>query len=370
MTCEKVRVPLENRAYDILIAPGLFSDPALQAAEALRKFTEGRAVLTVADSHTAPLFADRVCGRIRESGAASSSLYSFEAGEPFKNLATVEAICRAAFQAGLDRSSLIVALGGGVTGDLAGFAAAIYMRGIDCIQIPTSLLAMIDSSVGGKTGADLQPEGKNLIGAFHQPKTVLMDPDFLNSLPPVQLRSGFAELLKHAILFDPELVHTLSASAAGLLALDDLPLLSRLIARSCALKASVVAGDEREKSTRALLNLGHSFGHALEKLQNFNGFSHGEAVAFGIAAASALSNRLGKLKNAELHTVRDLLSAYGLPVSVSGFTPEAILSAMRGDKKNIGGVRRLVLPLRIGQSDIFSDVPDEPILSALGDCCD
>lgn len=364
---EKVRVPLDERSYDILIAPGLLKTEA--AAHALNKIIEDRSVLLVADSNTGRLYGEEVLALLRNNGASSAAMHIFPAGETSKTFTTVEAICRAAFQAGLDRKSVIVALGGGVCGDLAGFAAAIYMRGIDCIQIPTSLLAMIDSSVGGKTGADL-PDGKNLIGAFHQPKLVLMDMDVLKTLPEEQLRSGSAELLKHAILFDPDLFRILSDNTDALLKLSDPDVTARLIARSCSIKAAVVAGDEKESATRALLNLGHSFGHAVEKLMHFEGMFHGEAVAYGTAVAAKLSNQLGMLSDDDTIAIIDLLKSCALPVRVKGFTPEEILEAMRGDKKNTGGKKRLILPLKIGKCDIFSDIDDSDILKAIGACCD
>lgn len=364
---EKIRVPLEERSYDILVAPGLLQTES--AVHALRKVIEDRKVLLVADSNTGKLYGQQILDLLEESGAVSAAMHIFPAGETSKTFTTVEGICRAAFQAQLDRKSVIVALGGGVCGDLAGFAAAIYMRGIDCVQVPTSLLAMIDSSVGGKTGADL-PDGKNLIGAFHQPKLVLMDMDVLKTLPADQIRSGAAELLKHAILFDPDLFRTLRDNAQVLLHLSDPEMVARFIARSCSLKASVVAGDEKESAGRALLNLGHSFGHAVEKLLHFEGMSHGEAVAFGTAVAARLANRLDLLSSGDAEGITDLLKCYALPVRIKGFTPAQILEAMQGDKKNLGGKKRLILPLKIGKCDIFSDVDERDILLAIGDCCD
>lgn len=364
---EKVRVQLDEQSYDILIAPGLLKTET--AAHALRKIIEERSVLLVADSNTGKLYGEDVLALLQNSGAASTAMHIFPAGETSKTFTVVEGICRAAFQANLDRKSVIVALGGGVCGDLAGFAAAIYMRGIDCIQIPTSLLAMIDSSVGGKTGADL-PDGKNLIGAFHQPKLVLMDMDVLKTLPEEQLRSGSAELLKHAILFDPELFQILRNNADVLLKLSNPEMVARLIAKSCSIKAAIVSGDEKESASRALLNLGHSFGHAVEKLLHYEGLYHGEAVAYGIAVAAKLSNLLGMLSHNETAAIIELLKCYSLPVSVKDFTPEEILDAMRGDKKNIGGKKRLVLPLKIGKCDIFSDIGDHDILKAIGACRD
>ncbi len=356
-----IRVELGERAYNIFVAPGLLGN----CQNELRPFVQGKRVLLVADSNTEYLYAEQVKNLIESCGAVCA-VHVFPAGESSKTFETVEKICRAAFEAGLDRGGVIAALGGGVTGDMAGFAAAIFMRGIRYIQIPTSLLAMIDSSVGGKTAVDL-PEGKNLIGAFHQPELVLMDVDLLKTLPQDQIQSGSAELLKHAVLFDPELFDLLMNTPETILNLTDTALLARIIARSCQLKAAVVAGDERESADRALLNLGHSFGHAVEKLQNFCGFSHGAAVAYGTAVAARLSIRCGLLEKTEAEKIIELFRRYGLPVTFSDFTPKAILDAMRGDKKNIGGKKRLVLPLRIGKCKVFSEISDGDILAAIGD---
>lgn len=364
-TIEKVRVHLAERSYDILAAPGLLAGKP----EALRRFVDGRGVLVVTDSNTGALYGDQILDLVKNMDAASVALHTFPAGESSKNFATVEQICRAACQAKLDRNGIVLALGGGVTGDMAGFAASIYMRGIEFIQIPTSMLAMIDSSVGGKTGVDL-PEGKNLMGTFHQPKLVLIDPDLLRSLPPDQLRSGLAELLKHAVLFDPDLFQILETESETLLTLKDPAFTARIIARSCALKAAVVANDEREGGQRALLNLGHSFGHAVEKLQNFCGFSHGAAVAYGTAVAAELACRTGHLKREEADRIIALFKRYDLPVTLNEFTPEQILEAMGSDKKNVGGKKRLILPVRIGCCEIFSDLAEEDILAAIGACRD
>lgn len=364
-TPEKVRVELGDRSYDILVAPGLLSG----CTEALCPFVEGRGVLVVADSNTGALYGKKVTDLVNSMNPTSCALHIFPAGESSKHFATVEQICRAACQAKLDRKGIVLALGGGVTGDMAGFAASIYMRGIEFIQLPTSMLAMIDSSVGGKTGVDL-PEGKNLMGTFHQPKLVLIDTDFLNTLPPDQLRSGLAELLKHAVLFDPELFEILETEAETLLTLKDPAFTARIIARSCGLKAAVVSGDEREGAQRALLNLGHSFGHAVEKLQNFCGFSHGAAVAYGTAVAAELACRTGHLSRPEADRITNLFRRYELPVTLNEFTPEQILEAMAGDKKNMGGKKRLILPTRIGNCEIFADLADEDILAAIGACRD
>lgn len=365
-----VNVALGKRSYQILISPGLLdADSSLGAEQSLAPFLKDKSVLVVADSNTAPLFAEQLQILLLKAGAKSFSLFSFPAGEKAKTMATVEKITRCAADHQLDRSSVLVALGGGVTGDLTGFAAAIYMRGIDFIQIPTSLLAMVDSSVGGKTGADL-PEGKNLIGAFHQPKLVLMDPKFLRSLPTSQLASGFAELIKHGVILDRSLFHDLEQNASVLISLQNELLLTDLLARSCAIKGKVVAKDEREGSCRALLNYGHSFGHAIEKRMHFSGISHGAAISIGMCMAADLAVAKRLLSPRAAKRQEDLLKSFLLPVSVAGLKPASILNAMYGDKKNIGGILRLVIPVKIGQARIHSSIDKKSILLAIGGRCD
>ena len=254
-----------------------------------------------------------------------------------------------------------------MVGDMAAFAASIYMRGIRCVQIPTSLLAMIDSGVGGKTGVDL-PEGKNLVGTFYQPKAVLMDTMFLASLPPREMSNGFAELIKHAVLFDRALFDGLEAAGDSLF--RDSARLASLVARSCALKAAVVSRDEQEHGERMLLNLGHTFGHAIEKVQDYRGLEHGEAVAVGIVAAARLSVRLGLLDTDSAARISALLSQYRLPVTVSGCEPAALLAAMAADKKAVSGVPRIVLPLAIGRAEVRTDVPRDVLQAVWEDICE
>lgn len=365
---ERVRVHLGDRSYDIMIGSGLFDDDSKALKEMLSKFTEGRRVLVIADSNTAVLQGQKVVSAL-EKISLSASLFVFNAGEASKTFATVENMARAAVKAGLDRTGIIVALGGGVTGDLAAFTSSIFMRGIRFIQIPTSLLAMIDSSVGGKTGADL-PEGKNLIGTFHQPKAVVMDVSFLKTLPKRELACGFAELIKHAILFDSELFALLDDNAEKLMNMEDLPLLERLIGRSCFLKAKVVAEDEREAGSRALLNFGHSFGHAVEKVLNYRGMLHGEAVALGMAMASSLGVKLKMIKEIEKIKIEKLLEKYSLPVRYSGISPEDVLEAMAADKKNSVGNVRLIIPHKIGRCEIVKNPDSALVLDAIKDHID
>lgn len=351
-----VQVSLGDRSYDISVSDDLFTSGA--SVGLLAPFAKGVKVLIVSDFNVFPLYGELLERTLLVAGASSVAQSVFPAGETSKHLETIGGICRIAARAGLDRGSLVVGLGGGVVGDMAAFAASIYMRGIRCVQIPTSLLAMIDSGVGGKTGVDL-PEGKNLVGTFYQPKAVLMDTSFLASLPDREMANGFAELIKHAVLFDCTLFEDLEA--AGDTLFRDHSRLASLVAKSCALKAGVVSRDERESGERMLLNLGHTFGHAIEKVQDYRGLEHGEAVAVGIAAAARLSVRLGLLDAASAERISALLRQYRLPVTVSGCTTAALMDAMASDKKAVSGVPRIVLPLAIGRAEVRTDVPREAI---------
>jgi 3-dehydroquinate synthase len=348
----KVRMELGDRSYDIVIRPGVLDSMKPHMREA-------RKCLVVADRNVAARYLDKVTARLTESGAVPFT-HILAPGEKHKTFAAVEGICRAAAQAGLERKSLIVGLGGGVTGDLAGFAAAIYMRGIGFLQIPTSLLAMVDSSVGGKTGADL-PEGKNLIGAFYQPEMVIIDPNVLNTLPVGEKRNGLAEIIKYGVIMDYTFFADLEASKANVT--------PDVIAHCCRLKAEVVSADETEQGRRAILNYGHTFGHAIELLSGFK-LSHGEGVAIGMGMAAAMSTRNNLWNKEEEKRQNDLLLTAGLPFRVGGFKPEDILAAMYHDKKKAHGKLTLVLPVEIGRVELFKDFSDEEILKAIRSCCD
>jgi len=365
VTMETVRVSLGDRSYDISVAKGLFASG--RAAELLGPFARGVKILIVSDSNVYPLYGETLRRALLDAGATSVAASVFPAGETSKHLGVIGDICRDAARAGLDRGSMIAGLGGGVTGDMAAFAASIYMRGIRCVQAPTSLLAMIDSGVGGKTGVDL-PEGKNLVGTFYQPKAVLMDAAFLASLPEREMSNGFAELIKHAVLFDAGLFAELKAAGDDLF--HDLDRLASLVARSCALKAAVVSRDEREQGERMLLNLGHTFGHAIEKVQDYRGLEHGEAVAVGTAAAAKLAVRLGILDAESEAEISGLLRLFRLPVAVSGCDPDDLLAAMASDKKAVSGVPRIVIPLAIGRAEVRTDVPRAEIRAVWEAVCE
>ena len=330
---EKVPVPLPGGfAYDIFIgrAPELRNE--------LAALLTGRRMMTVADGNT-------VC-MAEAMGLADPVV--FPAGEKSKTFASAARLCGEAARRGLDRKSVVVALGGGVTGDLAGFAAAIYMRGIRVIQIPTSLLAMVDSSVGGKTAVDIA-EGKNLVGAFHQPSAVLVAPEFLRTLPMRERIGALAEVVKYGFALDEAFFDFLEAHAGELTAPEiDPELYGYIIRRSCEIKAQIVVSDEKESGIRKYLNYGHTYGHAVELLSDFR-LSHGEAVAVGMRLAAKLAVSTGRLAQADADRQDALLDRLGLPSAIpDGISADRVVEVMRHDKKNTSGSFTLVLPTAVG----------------------
>ncbi len=354
-----------ERPYQIHIGPGLLAQGELLAAA-----VRGRHVLLVSDDTVAPLYLDGVRAALL---AARPELqlgqHVIPAGEASKTLQNFGDVITALARLGATRDACVLALGGGVVGDMAGFAAACWMRGVDCVQLPTSLLAMVDSSVGGKTAVDI-PQGKNLVGAFHPPRAVIADTAALRSLPPRELRAGLAEVIKYGAIRDPLFFQWLQAERAALLAGDDTAL-AQAIARSCEHKAEIVARDPLEKGERALLNLGHTFGHAIETAQGYgapgnDNLNHGEAVAVGMVLAARLSAALDMSTSGDTEALRTLLLAYGLPVTIpAGLDPEALLAHMRLDKKNIAGRLRLVLWRGIGRAEVVPDVDEAAVLAVL-----
>ncbi|NUP98981.1 MAG: 3-dehydroquinate synthase [Armatimonadetes bacterium] len=301
----------------------------------------------------------------------SSSVYLVPSGERAKKLATLEQLCDTAIEAGLDRRSVVIALGGGVVGDLVGFAAACLYRGVNFVQIPTTLVAMVDSSVGGKTGVNSRL-GKNLIGAFWQPRLVTADLDTLRSLPARELRCGLAEVIKHGCILDRDLLATLEEHLVERPGRGDLPLTGRVglslelagfcVERSCELKGAVVAADERESGQRAWLNYGHTFGHALEAVCGYGKLHHGEAVAIGMVLAARLGVRRGDLPAADAARIERLLVAAGLPTKVpAGTSMNDVFAAMHRDKKAQGGALRLTLLRGLGEAMVSADTPPEMV---------
>ena len=343
---DTVTVELGQRSYPIHIGPGLLGRRGL-----LEPHLRGRQVLVVTDTNVAPLYLDAVRAMLPDFEVAEVVLPE---GERHKTLETVNRIYDALLQRRFDRRCTLIALGGGVVGDMTGFAAATYQRGVDFIQIPTTLLAQVDSSVGGKTGVN-HPLGKNMIGAFHQPRAVIADTDTLNTLDDRQLSAGLAEVIKYGLIRDPDFFAWQEAHIQALLNRDP-EALTHAIRRSCEDKAEIVAEDEREAGVRALLNLGHTFGHAIETATGYRQWLHGEAVGTGMLIAADLSTRLGWLAREDYHRIETLIIEAGLPTRApADLDPDTFLTLMARDKKVQDGVIRLILLKAIGQAVISDD---------------
>ncbi len=366
-TMQTVDVALDARAYEILIGPGLLAD----AGRHLRKAVKGDRLVVIADAAVARLHGAVLMGSLVAAGYRAD-LLEIPAGEASKSFAVFGDLVERVLALGIDRRTTVVAFGGGVVGDLAGFVAAVLLRGLDYVQIPTTLLAQVDSSVGGKTAINAKA-GKNLVGAFHQPRLVLADLDVLRTLPRRELLAGYAEVVKYGLIDRPAFFEWLDANGAA--ALDgDLALMGEAVAECCRAKAEVVAADEREAGRRALLNLGHTFGHAFEAEAGYDGgLLHGEAVAIGMSLAFRHSVRLGLLPLAEAERVEASLAARGLPVrpDLSGNRPaptvDALLQRMRADKKALDGKVTLILARGIGQSFVQPDADVAPIRETLAE---
>jgi 3-dehydroquinate synthase len=342
--------------YPALVSAGLLKE----CGEYARKHLPRGTCAIVSDSNVASLFARRAKNSLTTAGFRAI-LITIPAGERSKTLEQVGAICDRMIAAELDRRSFVVGLGGGMIGDISGFVAAIYHRGIPHVQIPTTLLAMVDSSIGGKTGVDTR-HGKNLIGAFHQPSLVIDDVSVLKTLPRRQFNQGFAEIIKHAIIADPKMFQTLRSWKAG-----DGPALQRLIKRNIQIKSRIVAKDERDRTgQRALLNFGHTIGHALERAGNYRKFLHGEAVSLGIVAACAISMKRAGLRPDQRAAIVKLLGRFGLPTRLSrNFPRKKILDAIKFDKKFESGKVRFVVTPRIGTAYVTDNVTLDDIREAV-----
>jgi 3-dehydroquinate synthase len=354
-------VKLPAHAYDIVIEPASLTQVGSQMAE---RGLRGKVLIV---SH--PLI-DKHYGELVQQGLTQAGFQVktclIPAGERYKTMRSIGKIHDAALAAGLERSSTILALGGGVIGDMAGFAAASWLRGISLVQVPTSLLAMVDASIGGKTGVN-HPQGKNLIGAFHQPRLVWIDPTTLKTLPPREFRSGFAEVIKYGVIQALDLFEFLEGLAklqryADFSAGD----LHHILVRSAECKALVVQQDEKESGLRAILNYGHTLGHALESVTHYRQYLHGEAVALGMVAVGQIAVQMGWWSAAEAQRQMDLLQRAGLPVQWPlSVSDQAILDTMRIDKKVKDGQVRFILPRRIGQAETDQQVAEPEIFQAL-----
>ena len=363
-----ITVALAENPYPVVIGTGALADLGMQVAA--QGFKTGTKVLVVTNPVVHDHYGATALTSLQAAGFAASALV-IEAGEDQKTPATVAQIHDAAFERKLERGSLIVALGGGVVGDMAGFAAASWLRGIAVVQVPTTLLAMVDAAIGGKTGVN-HPGGKNLIGAFHQPRLVLIDPSTLATLPEREFRAGMAEVIKYGVINDAPLFADLEAAAArdpeaGLAseAAVGAGLLQRLLERSAAAKARVVAADEREGGLRAILNYGHTIGHVIEALCGYGTYLHGEAVGLGMLAAGQIAVAMGLWSADEQARQQTLIRAAGLPLQLPALDPEAVLDCLQGDKKVRDGKVRFVLPTAIGAVVMRDDVQAETITEVL-----
>lgn len=354
-----VTVNLDTREYHIIIKTGLLS----RAGEEISRAVRGRRAMVVTEPTVAPLYLERVLISLRDAGFDVHSA-EIPGGEQNKTLETVSNLYEGMLDAKLDRSSVLITLGGGVTGDLAGFAAATYLRGIDFVQIPTTLLAQVDASIGGKVGVDL-PRGKNLVGAFHQPKCVLIDPEVLTTLPRREFAGGLAEMIKHGIIAGQPLFDFMRDQSDALQRLDA-DVLETAIARSCEVKAGIVVQDEKESGIRAFLNYGHTVGHGIEAATGFSKYNHGEAVSIGMVTAAIIAEQIGLAEDRVAKSIAELLSSVGLPVAPNKeIDIDLVIKAMAYDKKVLAGKIRFVLPKRIGDVVITDAVTEADVRTAI-----
>jgi len=357
---QTLTVGLDNRSYQIHIGRRLLGQPEL-----LREHFPGKRAAIITNTTIAPLYLDKLEKALQELGVNSVHVILPD-GEEYKNNDTLNIIYDALLTHRCERGTPLIALGGGVIGDITGYAAATYLRGVPFIQMPTTLLAQVDSSVGGKTGIN-HPLGKNMIGAFYQPKLVLADTSTLSTLPENELSAGIAEVIKYGLIRDLSFLGWLEQNIEKLLARDT-DALQYAIKRSCENKAEVVAIDEREHGERALLNLGHTFGHAIESGMGYGNWLHGEGVSAGTVMAADLSQRMGWISVQDVERIRSLLERAKLPVTAPDLGVEKYLDLMGLDKKVEGGVIRFILLKAIGHAEIFSDVPDALLRQTLEAC--
>lgn len=349
-------IDLGHHSYPIHIGKGIVSQ-----ADLIQPHIHGKTTATVSNVTVAPLYLDKIHSLIQDKSNIDIILPD---GEEYKNAVTLGQIHTEMLEARCDRKTTLLALGGGVVGDVSGFAAASYQRGINFIQIPTTVLSMVDSSVGGKTGIN-HPLGKNMIGAFHQPQCVIIDTDFLKTLDDRQISAGIAEIIKYGYINDIEFIHWLDENMDKLLKLDP-EALAYAIYKSCEHKANIVAADEKEKGQRALLNLGHTFGHAIETGMGYGNWLHGEAISAGMVMAAELSQKHGWISKADVQSIRAILQKARLPIEPpKEITPEQFSKLMSIDKKVQDGVLHLILMKSLGESFISSDFDPQALQSVL-----
>ncbi len=361
-----IRVELGSRSYDVRIGAGLMGQLGSIAAS-----SGAKQAVVISESNVDPIYGQAAVDSLQAAGLDTWRTRPFPAGEPSKNLQTASAILDEllSHEPAIDRNTLIVPLGGGVAGDMAGFVAAVALRGLRFLQCPTSLLADVDSSVGGKTGVD-HATGKNLIGAFHQPTGVVIDVETLRSLPIAELRNGLGECVKHGVIRDESLLDFIEANAQKLLAIDgeklafDADVMIELISRDVAIKAEVVSADEREAGVRGHLNFGHTIGHAVETFIGYENIRHGEAVSLGIIAANHIAVSRGLLDKAQADRVEKILTDLQLPTTCKKLDHAEIWRIMQHDKKARDGKVRMVLSSSLGSVDIYDDITEDEVHSA------
>lgn len=351
---EKVMVDLGKHSYPIYICQNQLH----RLGEFVQQHNPCQRALVVTNTTVEKLYGKVVQDSLQGAGI-TTTLVAIPDGEAYKTLDTAAQVYDAAFEFNLDRKSVVVALGGGVVGDLAGFVAATYMRGVPFVQVPTTLLAQVDSSVGGKVAVN-HPRGKNIIGSFYQPKLVFADIATLQTLPQRELKTGLAEVIKYGVIWDAQFFAYLETHIEQALGLDP-QTVTEIVKKSCDIKAQVVAVDEREMGLRAILNYGHTFGHAIETLTNYQKYRHGEAVAIGMVWAAKLAAEIGMLSPQESQRLTNLVDQYGLPVQEQGLSAENIVQTMHHDKKAEGGQINYVLPTSIGTVELVNRLSAEQV---------
>lgn len=350
MNIEIVYVNLDNRSYQILIEPGCLK----KIASLIKPFELGSKIAVVSNPTVNSLYGDTVIRSLTDNGF-SPFLFLIGDGEVYKTLDTVNTLYNNFVDSSLDRRCGCIALGGGVVGDVAGFAAATYLRGIPLIMVPTTLIAQVDSSVGGKVGVNL-PKGKNLVGSFYQPKIVIIDPWVLVTLPIRELRAGLAEVIKYGVIWDYSFFNYLEENIDKILSLDEKPL-TYVISRCCSIKAEIVSKDEREeKGLRTILNFGHTIGHAIETLTSYENYRHGEAIAIGMIIACKLACAMNIFDPSEYQRIEKLIQVVGLPTSLPALDVEMLINSLFVDKKVREGKIRMVLPEKIGKVKVYDEI--------------
>ena len=359
MTKKKIKIPIIGNPYYVTVESGLMRNIGDELIKL--NINNKQRILIISNDEIARLYGSIILGSLKRVNL-SAEILVIESGEQYKSLKTLEKIYNEASKIGIDRSSLMIALGGGIVGDITGFAAATWLRGINYVQVPTTLLAMVDSSVGGKTAIN-HPNGKNLIGAFHQPKAVFIDTNTLRTLPNREFRAGLAEVIKYGVIKDKELFEYLenSRNRELILNLEDEGLIE-IITKSIQTKSEIVSLDEHENGIRAILNYGHSFGHVIENLCGYGEYLHGEAISIGMRIAGEISAARGFWKNIELDRQNQLIKGYELPIEIQKIKKNKVLKILMGDKKVREGKMRFILPSKIGKVEIHTDIEDSDFL--------